>query len=226
MIAVASPIELKAVLDGFDLSSHPLPGLWETLDVRDGVSILHTGVGKSSAAAAVAKELFSAKRYVAVLSIGIAGSYDPAIGLRTVVLGLKHWLLDEGTIVEREPGWISLEEAGWAKTSIECRNSELQTYCRALADYEGDVGTVSTISGTDALRDAYMRRANVKLETMESGAVAQVCAVKGVDYADLRVVSNFCGARNSTNHDFPGSIKQVSYVVRRFSEFLTNGETS
>lgn len=220
LMTVASPIELKAVFSGFDLIDSETPALWETFDVSDGVSILHTGVGKASAAASVAKELFSARTYSAVLSIGIAGSYDPVIGLRCSVLGLKHWLLDEGTLVEREPGWISLEEAGWAKTSIEWRDCELIRSCKTIVDHEVDVATVSTISGTDALRDAYLRRANVKIETMESGAIAQVCAMKNLDYADLRVVSNFCGERKTDNHDFPGSMKQVSHLVRKFQSLL------
>lgn len=220
LLTVASPIEIKAVFNGLDVPDQDVPPLWEIFDLDERISVLHTGVGKTCAAAAVSKELFGSETYCAVLSIGVAGSYDPAIGLRATVLGLNHFLLDEGSVLAREPGFISMEDAGWTKTSTVWRDSELHQHCRMIVDHEGDVATISTISGTDELRDEYVRRANVKIETMESGAIAQVCAMRNVDYADLRVVSNFCGERKADNHDFPGAMKQVSHLVRAFVALL------
>jgi futalosine hydrolase len=220
LLTVASPIECKAVLAGLDVAELEPPGLWEKLDVGERISVLHTGVGKANAAGATSKELFGSQSYGGVISIGVAGSYEESIGLRSSVLGLKHWMLDEGTIVRNDPDWVSLERSGWAKTSVECDNGELHQHCRSLVDHMGDVATISTISGTNEMREAYLRRGGVMIETMESGAVALVCSMRKVDFADVRIISNFCGERTRDNHDFPGALKQVSHMVRAVVELL------
>lgn len=222
LITAASPVECEAIILGAqqlnsDVTEVPNatpPALWQAIKFNDFVSLLHTGVGKANAAGAVATELARSSDYAGVMSIGIAGSYDSSISLRSSVLGVKHWMLDEGTLVQKTPGWISLEEAGWAKISIDCDNSELHESCRSLVDHTADVATISTISGTTELKDLYLKRAGVKIETMESGAIALVCSMRTVPFADLRVISNFCGERVADNHDFPGALKKVSHLVQ------------
>lgn len=221
LIAVASPGECKSVLAGLDLTRIDVPELWQSVSVSPRVSILHTGVGKANAAGAVSRELAIANgtgfvpSYVGVLSIGLAGSYDASIGLGSSVLGLTQWMLDEGTIVDREPGWTSIEEAGWATISVEPIKGELNEFFKTITDHAADVGTISTISGTAAQRDAYLKRAPVKIETMESCSIAQVCSMFSIEYVDVRVISNFCGERKSDNHDFPGALKKVSAIMER-----------
>jgi Nucleoside phosphorylase len=249
LIAVASPGECKFVLAGLGLTDVEVPALWQAMTVSPRLSILHTGVGKTNAAAAVAKELAiangnasapchggatdspghgaarGARPYSAVLNIGVAGSYDPSIGLGSSVLGLKHWMLDEGTIVDREPGWTSIEEAGWATVSVEPVAGELHEFFKTLADHSADVGTISTISGTTAIRDAYLKRAPVKIETMESCSIALVCSMFSIEYVDVRVISNFCGERTSDNHDFPGALKKISAIMERSRSLFSLSET-
>jgi len=223
LIAVASAIEFKAVLNGFDVGDDEVPPLWKTREINDYISVLHTGVGKANAAAAAAKEL-ARTNYGGVVSIGLAGSYDESIKLLSSVLGTKHWMLDEGTVTKKEPGWISLEEAGWVKSSVECDNGQLLQHCKSLVEHEGEVATISTISGTTELRDEYLRRAPVKIETMESCAIANVCFIENVEYADIRIISNFCGERTADNHDFPGALKQLANIVRKLVQSLKDAE--
>lgn len=181
---------------------------------------------QTSNATVVAGELAQANghnggtEYGAVLNVGVAGSYDPSIGLASSVLGLKHWMLDEGTIVNREPGWVSIEEAGWATISVEPVKGELHKFFETIVDHTADVGTVSTISGTAEQRDAYLKRAPVKIETMESCSIALVCSMFSIEYIDVRVVSNFCGERTSDNHDFPGALTKLSKIVETWGEHI------
>lgn len=229
LIAVSSPGECKSVLAGLGCAHVDVPELWQAVSISPRLSVLHTGVGKSNAAAAVSKELTQANNavsaqtngqsggtiYGAVLSIGVAGSFDPSIDLGSSVLGLKHWMLDEGTIVDREPGWVSIEEAGWATISVEPLKGELHKFFETIVDHTADVGTVSTISGTAHLRDTYLKRAPVKIETMESCSIALVCSKFAVEYVDLRVISNFCGERTTDNQDFPRALKKVVELTEK-----------
>lgn len=217
LIAVSSPGECKSVLAGLGFAHMEVPELWQALEVGPHLSVLHTGVGKSNAAGSVSKELATARNaanpYRGVISIGVAGSFEPSIGLGSTVLGLKHFMLDEGTVVDREPGWVSIEEAGWATISVVPQKGELQRRFESRVDHCADVGTTSTISGTTSQRDAYLKRAPVKIETMESCSVALVCSMFSIEYVDLRVISNFCGERTADNHDFPGALKKASMFL-------------
>lgn len=214
LIAAASPGECKSVLAGLGSAHLEVPELWQAVEVGPHLSVLHTGVGKSNAAGSVSKELGTARNagnpYSGVISIGVAGSFEPSIGLGSTVLGLQHWMLDEGTVVDRQPGWVSIEEAGWATSLVVPKKGDLHRLFESRVEHCANVGTTSTISGTTSHRDAYLKRAPVKIETMESCSVALVCSMFSVEYVDLRVISNFCGERTADNHDFPGALKKVS----------------
>ncbi len=217
LIAVASPVEFKAVLKGAEVADEEVPPLWATREF-DSISILHTGVGKANAAGAVAREL-GRLTYGGVLSLGLAGSFDEKVGLRTSFLGIKHYMLDEGAsvnpegaVVKSESGWLSIEDSGWATISVKPDNGVLMNFFRTLVDNVGDVGTVSTISGTNELSAEYQKRFKVRIETMESCAIAQTCSILSVPFADIRVISNFCGERTKDNHDFPGALKKISEI--------------
>lgn len=225
LLAVASPVEFKAVLKGADVADEEVPPLWETREF-DSISILHTGVGKANAAGAVAREL-GRQAYGGVLSLGLAGSFDEKVGLCTSFLGIKHYMLDEGAVVnpkgavvKSESGWLSIEDAGWATISVKPDNGVLMNFFRTLVDNVGDVGTVSTISGTNELSSEYQKRFKVRIETMESCAIAQTCSILSVPFADIRVISNFCGERTKDNHDFPGALKKMSEISARIFQQL------
>ncbi|MDZ4835257.1 MAG: hypothetical protein SGJ27_15885 [Candidatus Melainabacteria bacterium] len=225
LLAVASPVEFKAVLQGAGVVDDEVPPLWETREL-DSISILHTGVGKANAAGAVAREL-TRQAYGGVLSIGLAGSFDQKVSLCTSFLGINHYMLDEGAIVnpkgavvKSETGWMSIEDAGWATVSVKPDHGVLMNFFRTLVDNVGDVGTVSTISGTNDLSAEYQKRFKVRIETMESGAIAQTCSILKVPFADIRVISNFCGERTKDNHDFPGALKKMAEISAKIFQQL------
>lgn len=225
LLAVASPVEFKAVLKGAGVADDQVPPLWQTREC-DSISILHTGVGKTNAAGAVSREL-TRHSYGGVLSLGLAGSFDEKVGLCSSFLGINHYMLDEGAVVnpegavvKSENGWLSIEESGWATVSVKPDNGVLMNFFRTLVDNVGDVGTVSTISGTNNLSAEYQKRFKVRIETMESCAIAQTCSILSVPFADIRVISNFCGERKKDNHDFPGALEKMSEIAAKIFQQL------
>lgn len=216
LLAVASQNELETVFDALGLPREEIPPAWKTKEI-DAVTIVHTGVGKTNAAGAVSRELTLAEgdraQYSAVLSVGLAGSYDLSLKLGDTVLGLDHVLLDEGTI--SDGGWVTLERAGWARTVITANKGKLFKQLAKHVDHQGNIGTVSTISGTDRRMEIYKKRFEVMLEVMESAAIAEVCDKFAIEYVDLRVVSNYCGSRNPDTHDFPKALETLRDLVSR-----------
>ncbi len=209
------------MLKGIGKTDEEPPELWQSFEGAT-FSILHTGVGKANAASAVMKYLNRAgqngSRFKSVMSIGLAGSFSDDIGLGDSLLAKRHWMLDEGAVLPDPPGFRSLEESGWAKTSFELPHGELYERLSQVVMHECNVGTVSTISGTNEQRDAYRQRAPVQVETMESAAIAGACQGMAIEYEDVRVISNFCGERMPGNHNFPGALARLQEIIAKLIE--------
>lgn len=216
LLAVASSSEFEAVLKGLDIKGKSVPPVWKSLDLEQ-LKILHTGVGKTNAAGAVSRELTlaesEAEMYSAVISIGLGGCYEKDFKLGQSVLGADHILLDEGTI--SNAGWVTLEKSGWSRTVIKANKGPLFTQMNELVDHVGNIGTVSTISGTNTKMGEYKKRFEVLLEVMESASIAEVCDKFEIEYVDLRVISNFCGERTEDSHNFPLALKSLSELTNR-----------
>lgn len=215
LLTVASEGELNAVLKGLGAGDIEPPPAWQLVTVGS-MAILNTGVGKSNAAGAVSRELTlkesSDSEYTGVISIGLGGSFNSKIKLGESVLGLDHILIDEGTISGE--GWVTLETSGWTRTVIASTPGQLNEYLKSKVDHVGNIGTVSTISGTNSKMNEYKKRFEVMLEVMESAAIAEVCDKFKIEYADVRVVSNYCGERTDESHDFPGALSHLTVLVR------------
>lgn len=225
LIVVASLGELKSVLRGLGGDNTCSFPSWTTRRVEH-LSILHSGVGKVNAAGALAAELSkSGTSYEKVLGLGLAGTYDFSLPLKSVAIGKDHWMLDEGTASDETNRWRSLQDDGWAEVKAACTKGPLRTMLKPLADTEVNVATISTISGTDELAAVYQKRAAVTLETMESAALALVCEKYSIEFVDLRIVSNECGDRKTRKHDFPGALEKLQSVTSDVQRILNQNRT-
>jgi futalosine hydrolase len=112
--------------------------------------------------------------------------------------------------------WTSLEASGWAKTKFYCSEVPWSLFLSGTAKHVGIVATVSTISGTDELAQAYRERTLALAEDMEGAAVAQVCERLHVPFGNLRVISNMCGNREVNKLDIPGSFKVLGQLIQEW----------
>ena len=168
-----------------------------------------SGVGKINAAgsATLLAERFQPR---VLISMGIGGAYPgTALLPGDVVLATQEILADEGVLDGRgrflpiDSGKLRLgsASAGRKPNHFPASRPTLDRARKLLAQdgravKVGPFLTVSTASGTD--KRAFQLRADWGglCENMEGGAVAQIAARYGIDFFEIRGISNAVGRRN------------------------------
>jgi len=179
--------------------------------------LLHSGVGKASAAAA-ATALIIACRPALLIVFGCGGAY-PGSGLEVGDLALATCEIygDEG--VQTPGGFLDLEALGFplvdrggqrlfnhfpvAAALLERAAPPLAQAAEAAGRRlaEGPFVTVSTCSGSGRAGAELVRRTGGICENMEGAAVAQVCALHGLPFLELRGISNLVEDRDLSRWD-------------------------
>lgn len=197
-----------------------MSGLLVYAAVPEGVRVqaevadaLCTGVGKTSAAMALAPRLVSDLPDF-VLLFGICGAYRRSgLDVGDLCLVAEDGFGDEGVQTPdgfEDLGHLRLAEVGpWASDAELIRQVVLRIGNVPLV--RGT--TVSTCSGTDAAADTMWARTGAEVETMEGAAIAQVCSAHQVPWVQLRCVSNFTGDREQAGWDLRGACDKVQEAV-------------
>ncbi|WP_432122400.1 futalosine hydrolase [Streptomyces sp. S1] len=199
----------------------PLPGGLALRRHADGdrtrIDVLVGGVGPASVAAATGTalayaSLTSAERgadrgerphdppYDLVVSAGIAGGFQPAAPLGSLVVSSAIVAADLGA--ETPDGYLAVEELGFGR-SVHPVSGALTGRIAAALTAGGvpcavaPVLTVSTVTGS-ARRAAELaeRHPGAAAEAMEGFGVAEAAAAYGVPVVELRAVSNAVGPRD------------------------------
>ncbi|MEJ2698146.1 MAG: futalosine hydrolase [Desulfuromonadales bacterium] len=181
------------------------------------VALLHCGVGKAAAAASVTSlvEMFHPS---SLIVFGCAGAYPgSSLAVGDLALATEEIYGDEGSMTPE--GFRDLEFLGLplvernglrlfnrfpvdpsllkkARPFLEQTSSETG---RALVS--GPFVTVSTCSGTDSAGREMAVRTGGICENMEGAAAAQVCALHGVPFLEVRGISNLAEDRDITRWD-------------------------
>lgn len=88
--------------------------------------------------------------------------------------------------------------------------------CRDFRTSSGDFITVSTVTATDrraALLEKWYN--NPVMESMEGAAGAQIAALYGIPFIEIRAGSNFVGKRNRESWNLPLAFRNSSLAVIR-----------
>ncbi|MCC6783092.1 MAG: futalosine hydrolase [Planctomycetes bacterium] len=192
------------------------------LDALVGRRPFVVGVGKATAACQLAARL--ARHEVgAVLAFGVGGALPAApssrpLELLQLVVVVESVLADEG--VESPDGFLDLAALGLGEAVVHRHDQRLAAAAaRALGGLElVRAATVSTCSGTDARAQAIATRTGARLETMESAALALVCATFAVPFVELRCVSNATGDRTRAAFAIPAACTRVQTAVATLLE--------
>lgn len=215
LLAVASKGETAAVLRGLGVASPGLVREWERVEAAPGVDLVQTGIGKSNAAAAVARRL-DPSRHAVVLSVGIGGVLPgSAVRVGQVVVASAAVYADEG--LETPEGFSDCDAMGFPladfKGSAVPVSAEVAGWLGPIADAVGPVATVSTCSGTDERAREVARRTGALAEAMEGAAVALTALRLGVPAGEVRVMSNTTGDRKKQRWDVALALGELSRVI-------------
>jgi futalosine hydrolase len=203
LVTAATALEIKPFITG--LRQH---------HSMHEIDVVITGIGLVAATYALAKQV-GAKRPDLVIQAGIAGSFDKAISRGTVVAiskeaigdlgvmeaGSLKSLFDLGFIKPNQPpftrGWLINKSTVLKKSSLQ------------------KVSAISINEVTTSRKriELYKQLLSPMIESMEGAALHYVCLREGIEFIQLRAVSNYVGERDKKKWDFKTSIENLSKQI-------------
>jgi len=169
--------------------------------------IIITGFGKVNSAITLTKYLCKNLLGGSLpILVGIAGAYrETGLAVGDMVMIKNDFFVDEALFLDSEIK--GTDELGFPV----CENNK--TVCVTPFDLRiCDANTVSLLSGTDYLARLYRNKTGASVESMEGAAFALAATSFGIKTAQVRAVSNYCGAREAQNWN----LKRAFAALRDF----------
>lgn len=179
--------------------------------------ILISGIGLAASTYHLTKQ-FALKKYAFVIQAGVAGCFDPGIGLGEVV-AVKQDAIADQSVVELEklktlfdlnlvPGDQYPYKKGWLINPHKeiLKRSKLQTVKGV---------SVNQISTEKKMIKFYRDIFDPITESMEGAALHYVCLMEDVPFLQIRSISNYIGERNKRKWNMNESIVNLNDELTR-----------
>ena len=205
-----------------------------TLMASSAADLVITGIGPVNAAHALTQYLATKPKPSVVIQTGIAGAYVPAgIPVGSVVLADTEIYGDLGVLTPE--GWQPMEAIGIplvaasgdqpARFNYFPLDPQLVARAQAIGGSliarTGKFLTLSIVTGVQILGDELYERFDAICESMEGAAAAQVCAIYGVPFLEVRGISNLVEDRNRDAWKLKEAADAAQQVVLRLIENLS-----
>jgi len=228
LIVAATEMELRDLLaelhDPRPIGGDAWPSAWLGRLRKRHVALVACGVGKASAATAVAS-LAASVRPSACLMTGIAGAYVGAfVPVGAAVCAASETDLDAG--VAYRSAVASLAEIPLPRVPADARSERPDLFevfptdprwTAALAGACGAVpvpfATSDAIAGDLDVAAERAGRSGASVESMEGAGAALACARLGLPFAEVRGVSNVAGVRDKAAWNVGGAVRAASAAV-------------
>ena len=214
LIVSSTEFEVKKVLQKLDFQVEINKGLKSYLFENLKIDVLISGIGIPMTSYKLTKTIFN-KKYDFVINAGICGSFNPKFSNGTCVNVVQDEYADLG-ITNPDNSFNTLFVEGFiGKNEKPFTNgkliSKIPVYDCKLPQVKGI--TVNSVSGNES--QIQMRKDKFKpdIETMEGAAVASVCLTEGIDFIQIRSVSNPVEPRNKHNWDISLATESLSDAV-------------
>jgi futalosine hydrolase len=184
LIVAATIFEIKPLLAHFDLSESSL--------LNNGIAdILITGVGMTATAFALGKHL-SNNNYELVLNLGIAGSFDKAIPLGSVVNITQDTFAELGA--QDKEQFLTIDSLNLGKSKYQATYQVPDELLSTLKRVEAI--TVNMVHGREDSIALITSRLAPEIESMEGAAVFYCCEQLAIPCLQVRSISNYVEPRN------------------------------
>ena len=229
LLVAATPMEIAPLLAW--LNEHdrtfdkvnPVMGLPAFKIGQVSIEVLITGIGMTATAYRLSRCL-QQKKYGLVLQAGIAGSYTELYPPGTLVQVVSETFADLG--IEDHDQYFDLFETGLEEPSgFPFDKGELkppESIFSLNVDMPRVKGvTVNTVSGCQPTIDRRKLKYRPDTESMEGAALHFVCLNEGVDFMQIRAISNFVTPRDRSTWKMKEAIQNLNNWLR---DYLMNPE--
>ena len=194
LIVAATEIEVK--------------GLMSSLKEDEEFEFLITGVGMINTCFILTKRL-SIGGVDKVVNVGIAGAFDKKLELGQVVQIVTERFSEFGA--EDNGSFLKADEMNLMSAS----DLDFKTHLRFSGLEELRGITVNTIHGEEQSIRKVVDLFNPEVESMEGAAVALVAEKFGVEWAQIRAISNYLEPRNRDSWQIELAINKLCEVVTK-----------
>jgi len=150
-----------------------------------------------------------------VIDLGIAGSFNPAFGIGSVVQVVSDRFSELG--VEDNGRFIPADEMKLAKKE----DVFFETDIRIDSLPEAGGITINRVHGTAETINSVRQQFNPDIESMEGAAVAYVCQKFNIPWVQIRSISNKIEPRNSDAWNIPLAIQNLHTEVSKYLEMVS-----
>jgi futalosine hydrolase len=186
LITGATPFELKAISDKWPAGKYSSA---LTLDY------LVTGVGPIETGILLSEKLCQVKPDL-LINIGLAGALDTSLKLGEVVHVIREEFGNLG-VEEKDGQFTSVYDLGLVNkdggpfTEGKLHVPKGEAFAKQVTGV-----TVSTVHGSEASIEAFKKRCDAQVESMEGAAATLVALRQNIPFVQLRAISNYVEARN------------------------------
>jgi futalosine hydrolase len=217
LLVAATPFEIAPTLAWLEKKfQQPSEGIFKQGELV--VQTLVTGVG-STATAFQLGAFFAKNRANWAINAGIAGSFDPEIGIGTVLQVISERFGDLG-VEEADGRFTDVAELGFSSLSV-LKNP--QTSIPQLPVCQGI--TVNKVHGSAvSIQKILEKYPDVQVESMEGAAFFYACLAAEVPFVEIRSISNRVEPRNRDAWNLPLAIQQLNeYLIKMLASLEESG---
>ena len=203
-----------------------LAPLQEVLSGQRHFAFLQGGVGLLETACNLSSYLHRQPSVKLVINFGVAGAYQPAnMPQLFPCLATSEQVADLAVLLDHGQLPLAAELPLTPKLPAPARPLDS---CSQWLHSQGvdhrccDFASVNGVSGTAARGDWLAAELDVCCENMEGAAVARVCQEHGLDWLEIRTISNQVVDRQQSSWDLLGASRRCAELLADYCRYLTD----
>jgi futalosine hydrolase len=216
LIVAATRFEIRPLADKFALVQKEDDSLAHYQFRNDKVDILITGMGMTSTAFYLGKQL-PGSNYDIVINAGICGSYSDSLGIGKIVNITEESFCELGAENNDQfipifgLGLIDPDEPPFRSGKLLNNTTPKGSVLRSLDRVRGI--TSNTIHGHPETIRKIREQFNPDVESMEGAAFFYACLLTGVPFHQIRGISNFVEERDKSRWDIPLALANLNKTL-------------